>query len=84
MIKLYAVFGGNFDPIHNGHIYLSEQLAKEIYIKKIILLPNHNPPHRDKTETSITDKIKMIKLAIFNNPLFKISYLETKKKLFIQ
>ncbi|ADP67418.1 nicotinate (nicotinamide) nucleotide adenylyltransferase [Buchnera aphidicola] len=79
MKKLCAIFGGNFDPIHYGHINLAEKLAKDISIKKIILLPNNYPPHRKKTQTSISDKIKMIKLAIHNNPLFEISYLETKK-----
>ncbi|QCO70995.1 nicotinate-nucleotide adenylyltransferase [Buchnera aphidicola] len=82
MKKLYVVFGGNFDPIHYGHIYSAEKLAKEISIEKIIFLPNNYPPHRDRTKTSIIDKIKMIKLAIHNNPLFQISYLETKKNHF--
>jgi len=80
MKKLYAIFGGNFNPIHYGHIYSSERLSKEISISKIIFLPNNNPPHRKKTKTSIIDRIKMIKLAINDNPLFQISYLETKKK----
>lgn len=79
MKKLYAIFGGNFDPIHYGHLYSAEQLAKEISIKKIIFLPNNNPPHRKATKTSIIDKLKMIKLAIHGNSLFKISYLEAKK-----
>ncbi len=79
MKKLYAIFGGNFDPIHYGHIYSAEKLAQEISIEKIIFLPNNNPPHREITKTSIADKLKMIKLAIHRNSLFKISYLEIKK-----
>ncbi|MCU4136791.1 nicotinate-nucleotide adenylyltransferase [Buchnera aphidicola (Sitobion miscanthi)] len=83
MKKLHAIFGGNFDPIHYGHIYLAKKLAKELSIEKIIFLPNNYPPHRERTQTSIIDKIKMIKLAIHDNPLFQISYLEAKKnKLF--
>ncbi|AEO08784.1 nicotinate-mononucleotide adenylyltransferase [Buchnera aphidicola str. Ak (Acyrthosiphon kondoi)] len=79
MKKLYGIFGGNFDPIHYGHIYSAKKLAKEINIEKIIFLPNNCPPHRDKTQTSLSDKINMIKLAINNHSLFEISYLETKK-----
>lgn len=83
MKKLYAIFGGNFDPIHYGHIFLAEKLAKEVFIEKIILLPNSNPPHKKKTKTSIADKLNMIKLATRENDLFHISYLETgKKKIF--
>lgn len=79
MKKLYAIFGGNFDPIHYGHLCMAQNLANEICIEKIIFLPNNNPPHREKSKTSIIDRLKMIKMAINNNALFKISYLETKK-----
>jgi len=82
MKKLHAIFGGNFDPIHYGHIHTAEKLAQEINIEKIIFLPNNYPPHRKVTETSIIDKIKMIKLAINHSSLFQISYLETKKNNF--
>jgi len=82
MKKLYAIFGGNFDPIHYGHLYLAKNLAQEISIEKIIFLPNKNPPHREKSKTSIVDKVKMIKFAINNYRLFQISYLETKKMRF--
>ena len=80
MQEIYAIFGGTFDPIHYGHIRSAENLAKEIEIKKIILLPNHNPPHRYKTKTSLKDKLKMIQYAIKDNNLFEISLLETTKK----
>ncbi|AWI49532.1 nicotinate-nucleotide adenylyltransferase [Buchnera aphidicola] len=79
MKEIYAIFGGNFDPIHYGHIISAEKLSREISIKKIILLPNYGPPHRSKTKTSIIDRLKMIKFAIKDNKLFTISYLETKK-----
>lgn len=79
MKKLHAIFGGNFDPIHYGHLYLARKIAKEISIEKIIFVPNNYPPHRARSKTSIVDKINMIKLAIRNDPLFEISYLETKK-----
>lgn len=79
MKEIYAIFGGNFDPIHYGHITCAEKLAKEISIKKIILLPNYRPPHRTHTKTSIVDRLNMIKFAIDNNQLFKLSYLEIKK-----
>ncbi|WP_261979359.1 nicotinate (nicotinamide) nucleotide adenylyltransferase, partial [Buchnera aphidicola] len=77
MKTLHGIFGGNFDPIHNGHIHLARRLAQEMYIEKIIFLPNNNPPHRIKNKTSIIDKINMIKLAINDYSLFEISYLET-------
>lgn len=81
MKKIHAIFGGNFDPIHYGHILSAEKLAQEISIQKIILLPNGNPPHRSKTKTPIMHKLKMIEYAIQDKNLFEISLLETKKKI---
>lgn len=43
---LMALFGGTFDPVHFGHLRPVEQLAHEIDLEKVILLPNNVPPHR--------------------------------------
>ncbi|XBC38590.1 MAG: adenylyltransferase/cytidyltransferase family protein [Buchnera aphidicola (Melaphis rhois)] len=83
MTSLYAVLGGTFDPIHYGHTTTSEILAEKINLKKIILLPTYNSLCHNQSIISVQHKVKMIKLAIKNKPLFKINYLEIKKKYLI-
>ncbi len=67
---LHAVFGGTFDPIHYGHLWPVEALAREISPNRIILLPNHVPPHRPKPEANAQQRLKMVELAVAGKPLF--------------
>ncbi|MBK4764998.1 MAG: nicotinate-nucleotide adenylyltransferase [Pantoea sp. Brub] len=76
MSELYSIFGGTFNPIHFGHLYSIEILAKQLNLKNVILLPNNIPPHRLKMHISAVQRINMLKLAIKDNSLFKIDIRE--------
>ena len=76
---LQALFGGTFDPIHYGHLRPVEALAKQVGLKKVILLPNHVPPHRPQPEANPTQRLDMVRLAIQNNPLFTIDTRELER-----
>ncbi|AHG21562.2 nicotinate-nucleotide adenylyltransferase [Chania multitudinisentens RB-25] len=69
---LHAFFGGTFDPIHNGHLRPVEALVDEIGLNRVILLPNHVPPHRPQPEASPQQRLKMVELAIAGNSLFAV------------
>lgn len=67
-----AIFGGTFNPIHNGHLQIAEAALREYNPDKIIFLTSGNPPH--KRGQSVTDaKIRhiMVKRAIAYNPRFE-------------
>ncbi|CNJ19164.1 nicotinate-nucleotide adenylyltransferase [Yersinia aldovae] len=69
---LHALFGGTFDPIHYGHLKPVEALAQQVGLKHIILLPNHVPPHRPQPEANAQQRLKMVELAVADNPLFSV------------
>lgn len=71
-----AFFGGTFDPIHYGHLFTIEFLAKKIGLNKIFLLPNYTPSYKKKPKANIKQRLTMIKLAIKNKPLFSIDQRE--------
>ncbi|MEA2011980.1 MAG: nicotinate-nucleotide adenylyltransferase [Verrucomicrobiota bacterium] len=63
MIKT-IIFGGTFDPVHNGHIGMASDLINSGIAEEIIFLPTWSPPH--KTNLKITlfqHRFKMLKLA---------------------
>ncbi len=70
--SLVALFGGTFDPIHFGHLRPVEQLAKETLLDQVILLPNNVPPHRPQPQASAQQRLKMVELAVQDNPLFSV------------
>lgn len=80
MFKI-GIFGGTFNPIHNGHLYLSKCVSNILNLDKVIVLPANIPPH--KAWLNITDsyhRYEMCRLAYEDNPLFKISDFEVSKK----
>jgi nicotinate-nucleotide adenylyltransferase len=79
--KRLGILGGTFDPIHSGHLILAEQLKEELKLQKVIFIPSANPPHKVNHPISpAKDRMKMVKLAIRDNPDFLISDLELKRK----
>lgn len=59
-----GILGGTFDPIHNTHIYMAQQVLKSLFLDKVYLMPAFCPPHKNgKKITSESHRINMIKLA---------------------
>lgn len=72
-----AVFGGTFDPIHNGHIAMARYAVEIMGFDKIIFLPNGNPPHKkDNFVTLAQHRYNMVKLAIDGCKEFTVSEYE--------
>lgn len=72
-----AVFGGTFNPVHNGHIHLCLQCQKQFHFDKILLIPTNIPPHKSAVDlASNEDRLEMLRLATKDNPLFSVSDIE--------
>ena len=41
-----GLFGGTFDPIHNGHLHIARSFADELDLESVILLPAGDPYHK--------------------------------------
>ncbi|MGM0481276.1 MAG: nicotinate-nucleotide adenylyltransferase [Pseudomonadota bacterium] len=65
---LRAIFGGTFDPIHNGHLQCANALANELAIEQIHLMPNAIPPHRPQPTASSEQRLTMVRLACQRYP----------------
>jgi len=57
----WALLGGSFDPIHNGHLYLAKEVLSLSPIKKVILVPSFN--HNFKGDQIVLDYNKRLELA---------------------
>jgi len=56
-------FGGAFDPPHNGHIRLAEAAAEQLKLKKLLIIPTFNAPHKDTSAASFDERMAMCSLA---------------------
>lgn len=80
MEKKRAIFGGQFDPIHIGHLVIAETIRQELEIDEIIFMPAGEHPIKRKSFAPSNDRLEMIKLAIEGNPYFSVSDWEIKQQ----
>lgn len=79
--KRVAIFGGTFDPPHQGHFILAEQIKNYFGLSKIIFMPAGRPPHKkDRTISPNEDRLAMLKYAVDDNQYFSISDWEMKNE----
>lgn len=61
--KSCAIFGGTFDPFHNGHLYLIDRLIELGAFEQIIVVPSGNPWQKE-TVASAQDRFEMARLSL--------------------
>jgi len=60
-----GLFGGTFNPIHNGHIWAALEVKSGFNLDQIYLVPAAVPPHKTpRMVANADDRLQMISLAI--------------------
>jgi nicotinate-nucleotide adenylyltransferase len=60
-----GIYGGSFDPPHNGHLIVVEYVRKELGLDTVLLVPSFVPPHKQERElSSATHRLAMTRLAL--------------------
>ena len=72
----WGIFGGIFDPIHYAHLAIAEQARDALDLAGVLFVPTGQPVHRDAPQASDEDRLRMIELAIADNPAFAASRFE--------
>ena len=75
-----GLFGGTFDPVHQGHMQCATAALVEAGIDNIIFIPSARPPHK-KGEyiCNFAHRLAMLKVAITSFENFSISDLERRR-----
>ncbi|MEA2645650.1 MAG: nicotinate-nucleotide adenylyltransferase [Chloroflexota bacterium] len=63
-MRLMGVFGGTFDPIHNGHVAVVNECADRLGLERVMVIPAGRPPHRVPPVASPEDRMAMVRLAL--------------------
>lgn len=59
-----ALYGGSFNPIHNGHIKTAIELIKNFKFDKLMFMPNASPPHKNTVKLPYDARMDMLKAAL--------------------
>jgi nicotinate-nucleotide adenylyltransferase len=76
-----GIFGGSFDPPHNGHISIATHAAEHLNLDRTFLVPSSVPPHKLEQElSSPEDRLAMCRLAVMDSPLLSVSDVELRRE----
>ncbi len=75
-----GIFGGTFNPIHNGHIELADYCRNELSLDKVIFIPTFTPPHKQSPDLADSiHRLNMCRLAVEDDLSFEVSDIEIKR-----
>ena len=80
MSKMVVMFGGMFDPVHNGHLRAAIELRNGLAPDELRLIPCHYPPHREHAFATDAQRLEMMQLAINNVHGVNIDQRELKRE----
>jgi len=75
-----GVMGGTFDPIHNGHLAIAEEVRSRLDLAAILFVPAGQPWLKiDSSLSPAEHRVQMVRLAIAGKPHFKLSTMEIER-----
>lgn len=76
----FAILGGTFDPVHNGHLQMAIEAGEVLAVDSIKLVPSYHPYHRDKPQTSPENRTSMLELAVQGVTGLEVDPVEYQRK----
>lgn len=72
-----GIYGGSFDPVHDGHLALARELVGLFSFDELHFVPAHHAPHkRSSRPTSAWHRFAMLALATQEDAALRVSTVE--------
>ena len=79
MSKRTIIFGGSFDPVHNGHLIVARAIATAAGASCVLLMPTAANPLKTAAPAEASHRLAMLKLATAAEPLLEVSDIELRR-----
>ena len=63
MIEKTGIFGGAFDPVHNGHVHLAKEAISQLKLRRLLIIPTYESPHKNTKLLPFEQRAEMCRLA---------------------
>lgn len=78
-----AIFGGSFNPVHNGHVNLVRETAEKAGLDRVIVMPTFISPFKKDSDVFVADgadRLEMCRLAFEDMPFVSVSDYELSRQ----
>lgn len=75
-----GVFGGTFNPVHKGHVFIANEFLSRLSLDLLLIIPNRIPPLKADKSVSGEDRMNMLKIAFSGTERVEISDIELKRE----
>lgn len=80
VMKKVGIFGGTFNPPHNGHLLMANEVLQSLQLAEIWFMPNQIPPHKQRRDIiSAEHRFNMLQLAVNGNDAFRVESIELER-----
>ncbi|HED14899.1 MAG TPA: nicotinate-nucleotide adenylyltransferase [Gammaproteobacteria bacterium] len=76
---LLGVFGGTFDPIHQGHLCTARVVSKRLQLDRLHIIPAVRPPLKPATGADSEQRLQMLQLALTEYHEFYLDLCEYRR-----
>ncbi len=80
-VKRLGVLGGSFDPAHIAHLLMAETVREALSLDLVLFVPTGvQPLKQGRPVTPAEHRVKMLELAVQDNPCFGISRVDVDRE----
>jgi nicotinate-nucleotide adenylyltransferase len=83
-MKRIAIFGGSFNPIHNGHLLVAQAVFEAFGFDQLLLVPCQISPFKQGQDGTVvadaSQRLDMLRLAVGSDSRFDICDIEAKRQ----
>jgi nicotinate-nucleotide adenylyltransferase len=79
-VSRVGVFGGTFDPVHNGHLIMAQEAVVRLKLDRMLFVAANRPSHKRAPDLAdVEHRIAMLRLATRGNRYFEVSRVEADR-----
>ena len=73
MPQRLGIFGGSFNPVHQGHLVMAEYCRERAGLDRVLFVPAATPPHKQAADLApCVARLEMLRLAVGGHPGFDV------------